>query len=114
MGVNHRTSTQFVYEESKTLTAHEMYFRQLIIFMYKFTRDLVPLNLIDLFIERSNGTEMTTRTSDHFYVFPPHLDSTRCSLFFQGLGLWSVLDYEIQSADTISNPKMKFKSMPAH
>lgn len=69
IGVDQRTNYQFVHHKTGVLTVHEIFERQSMIFMYRYSKGFVPINLRNMFIMKSEISSHITRYNDQFCLY---------------------------------------------
>lgn len=89
---------------------HELFEKQAMIFMYRYSKDLIPVNLRDIFNDKHKVSCRVTRNHDQYYVCPPRLDSTKWSILFIGPISWNQLDDSVRGVESLVNFKSKLKA----
>lgn len=63
------------------LQVHQICAKHLLIFMYKYKNGMLPEPFPNLFTLHQNVVPRATRANLPYYIYPPRLESTHCSLF---------------------------------
>ena len=105
-----RTPSDKVFEQARVHTIEQINKIQVSLFMYKYSRHILPQTFANQFIANSKLHSHNTRSSQSLHTPFPKLDLMKRSILYHGPILWNSLTSDIKLAKSISECKVKLKS----
>ena len=97
-------------EKLKILTFHNLNIYQTLIFMYKFSKKLLPANFDSFFKKRESSKYNLRSTKTQKLLLPKNTCKyVEHSLSYRGPKLWNIIDEEIKDALSITLFKILLK-----
>ena len=108
-GSQYLAHTNPLFYELKTLKIFDIHVLQSLLFMYKYTNNLLPNSFQIFFILNSTIHSYPTRNSSNFHLVNPKLLIAQKSIRHHGPDLWNLLPDSIKSCSTTYSFKATLK-----